>query len=78
MGVLEKLKTEDNFIYRLKADHPKKMFYAVGTLCEGMNKISVEQVKVALQNHQYKIDIPPEIRTKAKAALDNMLTVSQV
>jgi len=67
--------TEDNFLYRLKSDNPDKLFYPVNSLCEGMNKITLGTVKSALEKMQYKTYIPKEIKTKAKAALDKMLTI---
>ncbi|MFC2088924.1 quinolinate synthase NadA [Calditrichota bacterium] len=67
--------TEDNFAYRLKKDNPEKKFYPVNTHCEGMNEITIGKVKLALEKMKYKIHIPKEIRTKAKTALNRMLTI---
>jgi len=67
--------TEDNFIYRLKSDNPEKNFYPVNTLCEGMNIITLEKVKRALEKMENKVIIPEETREKAAIALDKMLTV---
>jgi len=67
--------TEDNFLYRLKIDNQDKLFYRVNTLCKGMNEINLEKVKSALEKMEHIIQIPKEIRTKAKAALDKMLTI---
>jgi quinolinate synthase len=65
--------TEDNFVYRLQVDNPEKIFYPVGTLCSGMNQITLEKIKFALEQIKYKIYLPEEIRSKAKHALDKML-----
>jgi quinolinate synthase len=67
--------TEDNFAYRLKKDNPEKKFYPVNTLCEGMNEITLEKVKLALERMEYKVYISKDIRRKAKIALDKMLTI---
>jgi len=67
--------TEDNFIYRLKSDNPDKLFYPVNTLCEGMNTITLEKVKFALEKMEYKVHVQEEIREKAEIALDKMLSV---
>ncbi|MDB4583943.1 quinolinate synthase NadA [Draconibacterium sp.] len=67
--------TEDNFIYRLKSDNPDKLFYPVQTLCEGMNSITLEKVKLALETMEYKVHVSKGIRAKAKIALDKMLEV---
>ncbi len=65
--------TEDNFVYRLKTDNPDKIFYPVNTLCEGMNKITLEKVKLSLENMEYVVSIPEETRKKANDALNKML-----
>ena len=67
--------TEDNFVYRLKADNPGKLFYPVHTRCEGMNTISLEKIKRSLEKMEYKVSVPEKIREKAKIALDKMLEI---
>jgi quinolinate synthase len=67
--------TEDNFVYRLKSDNPDKNFYPVNTLCEGMNTITLEKVKFALEEMEYIVTVPEEIREKAEIALDKMLAI---
>ncbi len=67
--------TEDNFVYRLKSDNPDTKFYRVNTLCEGMNTITPEKVKFALDRMEYKVHVPEETREKAEIALDKMLLV---
>jgi quinolinate synthase len=67
--------TEMNFVYRLKADNPGKLFYPVRARCEGMNTISLEKIKWSLENMEYKVRVPDKISTKAKIALDKMLEV---
>jgi len=67
--------TEDNFVYRLQVDNPDKIFYPVGTSCSGMNQITVEKIKLALEKMKYKVYLPEEIRSKAKHALDKMLRI---
>jgi len=67
--------TEDNFVYRLKSDNPDKLFYPVNTLCEGMNTITLEKVKLSLERMEHIVRVPEETREKAAIALDKMLTV---
>jgi len=67
--------TEANFAYRLKTDNPDKKFYPVNTLCEGMNKNTLEKLKLALERIEYSVHVQEEIRLKAKSALDKMLIV---
>jgi len=67
--------TEDNFVYRLKTDNPDKKFYPVNTICEGMNTITLEKIKSALEKMEYKVNVSEKIREKAEIALDKMLAV---
>lgn len=67
--------TEANFVYRLKKDNPNKRFYPVQSLCDGMNIITLEKVKLALERMEYNVKVPERIRKKAKIALDKMLMV---
>jgi len=61
--------TEDNFVYRLKKDNPGKIFYPVGTLCEGMSEITLEKVRCALEQNRYRVKVKNEIQIKARKAL---------
>jgi quinolinate synthase len=67
--------TEDNFVYPLKKDNPEKIFYPLKTLCEGMNEITLEKVKLALERMEYSVSVSEEIRTEARTALNKMLTI---
>ena len=68
--------TDDNFVYRLRKDNPKKTFYPVLTECIGMRKNSLTDLKKALENEQHEISIPKKIRKKAYKALENMMDLS--
>jgi quinolinate synthase len=67
--------TEDNFVYRLKKDNPKKIFYPLETLCEGMNEITLRKVKLSLEKMEHEVHVAEEIRIRAKTALDKMLLI---
>ena len=67
--------TEANFVYRLRKNNPTKRFYPVHSLCDGMNIITLEKVKLALEQTKYIIEVPERIRKKAKIALDKMLMI---
>ena len=69
--------TEINFVYRLKTDNPEKIFHPVHTLCEGMNAITLEKVKFALERMEYRMQVNEEIRQRVKSALDKMLMVDE-
>jgi quinolinate synthase len=65
--------TETNFVFRLRKDNPNKRFYPVNSLCDGMNIITLEKVKLALDRMEYNVKVPERIRENAKIALDKML-----
>lgn len=67
--------TEDNFVYRLQKDNPGKKFYRIGTSCHGMNQITLEKVKLALEQMKYNVYLPEKIQIRANRALDKMLGI---
>lgn len=67
--------TEDNFLYRLRSDNPDKLFHPVGTVCKGMNTISLEKVESALEKMEHIVHIQEETREKSIIALDKMLSI---
>lgn len=69
--------TETGIIYTLKKQNPNKEFYSAtdNAICPNMKKITLEKVVWSLEDMEYKITVADEIRTKAKAALDRMLSV---
>ncbi len=69
--------TETGIIYTLKKQNPDKEFYRAtdNAICPNMKKITLEKVVWSLEDMEYKITVPGDIRTKAKAALDRMLAV---
>jgi quinolinate synthase len=69
--------TEEGMIYRLKREVPDKEFYPVpnGGTCVQMKKILIEDVYASLLKDQYEVDVPEEIRLKAKRALERMVAI---
>jgi quinolinate synthase len=69
--------TEKGIIYTLKKQNPGKEFFGAteNATCPNMKKITLEKVVWSLEDTEYKITVPEEIRTNAKAALDRMLAV---
>lgn len=67
--------TEEGILYRLKKENPGKEFYAAGTpkICQDMKRTTLEDVYLALKDEQYPIEIPNEIISSAKRALEAML-----
>jgi quinolinate synthase len=70
--------TESGIIYRLKKENPDKRFYAVKelALCANMKKITLEKVLHSLENMQFEIKVAPEIRQRARVAIERMINVT--
>jgi len=67
--------TEDGIIHALEKENPKKTFYPVNTICDGMKKINLEKVILSLEKMQHRVHVPEDIQDKARTALVNMLHV---
>ena len=69
--------TETGMIYPLKKQNPEAEFIAASdrAICPNMKKITLEKVAWSLEDMQYKIIVPEEIRIKAKKALDRMVEI---
>jgi quinolinate synthase len=64
----------DNII----ADNPEKsqnMLRLCSVRCPHMNEITLEDTLEALQKTQYVVEVPEDIRVKAKRAVDRMLKI---
>ena len=60
----------DNII----AENPdKEMVRMCSIRCPHMNEITLEDTLKALQLDQYQVEVPEELRLKAKASIDRML-----
>jgi quinolinate synthase len=69
--------TETGIIHTLKKENPEKKFFPATerALCPNMKRITLDKVLWSLEDMQYKITVPDEIRIKAKRALDRMVAV---
>lgn len=69
--------TETGIIHTLKKQNPKAEFIPASNraVCPNMKKITLEKIIWALEDMQYKISVPEEIREKAKIALDKMVEI---
>ena len=67
--------TESGIIYRLKKENPGKNFYPASdaALCVNMKKITLLKVLHALENMEYRVEVPPEIARRAKGAIEKMI-----
>lgn len=69
--------TEMGMIYRLEQEVPDKKFYLIhpGLICPNMKMTTQDKVLSALETLTPQIEVPEEIRLKAKRALDRMLAL---
>jgi quinolinate synthase len=67
--------TEMGILYSLQTENPTKTFYLLnsGLICPNMKQTTVTKVLTALRNLSPAITVPPEIRVRARLALDRML-----
>lgn len=69
--------TERGIIYRMKKENPGKIFYPVKDLaiCSNMKKINLLKILRALQDMINKVEVPIEISTKARTAIEKMVEI---
>jgi quinolinate synthase len=69
--------TETGIIYRLKKENPGKNFYPArdSSICRNMKKIDLVKVLRSLEQMIYKVDVPHEIRQKARGAIEKMVRI---
>lgn len=67
--------TEMGIIHGLQKENPDKTFYLLskGLVCPNMKQTTVAKVLKSLQNTRPIIQVPSELRVKAKRALERML-----
>lgn len=71
--------TEVGIIHRLKADNPEKEFYATSSvvICPNMKRINLEKVLWSLEDVRYPVEVPPDIQSRARAAIERMVAVGR-
>ncbi len=69
--------TEQGMLHRLRLENPTKAFYSISPrqICVDMKKTTLESVVRAMENRQYVVTVPEEVRQMAKQTLDRMLEV---
>ena len=69
--------TETGMIHPLKKANGEAEFIEASSraVCPNMKKITLEKVAWSLEDMQYKIALPQEIRIRAKKALDRMVEI---
>jgi len=70
------LLTECSMGDNIAAANPKKeMLRLCSIRCPHMNEITLEQTRDALKLNRYVIDVPEDIRNRARAAVDKMIAI---
>lgn len=69
--------TERGILHKLQKDNPGKRFYnpCALNICPNMKKITLEKVLWSLEDMVEEVIIPMEIITRAKKAIEGMLTI---
>jgi quinolinate synthase len=70
------LLTECSMGENIMAEHPeKKMLRKCWQRCPHMNEITLENTRDALEKNQYEVDVPEDIRERAREAVERMLAI---
>jgi len=69
--------TETGMIHALKKQDPRAEFIAASdrAVCPNMKKITLDKIIASLEDMQYKVTVPEDIRRRAKKSLDRMVQV---
>ena len=69
--------TEIGIVYRLEQENPGKRFYPAAELatCPNMKRTTLEKVLWSLEDMQFEVKVPEEVRIKALRAVDRMIEV---
>jgi len=67
--------TENGMIHALKKQDPEAEFVPASerAICPNMKRITLDKLIASLEDMQYKVTVPAEIRTGARKALDRMV-----
>lgn len=68
--------TEMGIIHRLKKENPQKRFIPISeqAVCPNMKLITLDKVLLALEEMAPEVKVPEDIRLRAKAAVDRMVS----
>ncbi len=69
--------TEIGIIHALKKQNPQAEFLAASdrAVCPNMKKITLDKIIASLEDMQYKVTVPEDIRRRAKTSLDRMVEI---
>ncbi len=70
------LLTECSVGDNIAAAHPEKeMLRLCGVRCPHMAEITLEDTLKSMQNHQYVVELPKDIRFRARQAVERMIAI---
>lgn len=69
--------TEIGILHRLRKENPDKSFHPVSgeIVCADMKKVTLENLAECLREMRHEVIVPGEIATKARRAIDAMLSI---
>jgi quinolinate synthase len=69
--------TEMGMLYRLRKEVPGKIFHPVSpdAMCEYMKQNTLEKLVRSLERDEVEVQVAEDVRRKAQAAIDRMLTI---
>jgi len=67
--------TEEGMLHRLRCEYPDKTFYplAPSRICPDMKKVSLADVRDALRDEKFVVELDPAVMDKARSALEAMI-----
>ena len=70
--------TETGILYRMKQQNPTKTFVPASEKaeCQYMKMITLDKVYNSLLNEKFEVKVPKDIASKARLAIDRMLSIS--
>ena len=70
--------TETGILYRMKQQNPEKTFVPASEKaeCQYMKMITLDKVYNSLLNEKFEVKVPKDIASKARLAIDRMLSIS--
>lgn len=71
------LVTECSMSDNVQEAHPEKEMVKPCTLCPHMKMITLEKTLSSLRHRRFEVDVPPDIRARARRALERMLEVGR-
>ncbi len=69
--------TEMGMLYRLRKEVPGKVFHPVSpdAMCEYMKQNTLAKLLLSLETDEVEVEVAADVRQKAQAAIDRMLTI---